>query len=174
MSRTKKLTLSAFFLTLGVVMPLLTSQIQTIGSMLLPMHFSVLLCGFVLGAPYGALIGFMTPLLRSTLFYTPSIFNAIIMSFELATYGFVCGYLYHKFTKKTINIYLTLLLSIFSGRIVWGLISFMLYSFTNQLFTFKIFMSGAIIHALPGIFLQFICIPLIVTVLEKVCGIHGK
>ena len=49
MTQTKKLTLSALFLALGLVLPFLTGQIPTIGSMLLPMHIPVLLCGLICG-----------------------------------------------------------------------------------------------------------------------------
>ena len=38
---TRKLTLSALFLALGLVLPLITGQIPQIGKMLLPMHIPV-------------------------------------------------------------------------------------------------------------------------------------
>ena len=61
----KKLTLSAMFLALAFLMPLLTGQIPQIGSMLCPMHIPVLLGGFFCGAPWGIAVGFIAPLLRS-------------------------------------------------------------------------------------------------------------
>ena len=72
--KTRQLTLAALFLALGLLMPFLTAQIPTVGSRLLPMHIPVLLAGFVLGGPYGAMIGFVTPLLRSALFGMPPMF----------------------------------------------------------------------------------------------------
>ena len=54
---TKKLVLSGLFLAIGLVLPFLTGQIPEIGNMISPMHFPVLLCGFICGAPYGALVG---------------------------------------------------------------------------------------------------------------------
>ena len=50
---TKKLVLAALFLALAYLLPFLTGQIPEIGSMLLPMHLPVLICGFVCGWPYG-------------------------------------------------------------------------------------------------------------------------
>ena len=44
---TKKLAYAALFLALCLVLPMLTGQIPQIGSMLLPMHIPVLLCGLV-------------------------------------------------------------------------------------------------------------------------------
>ena len=37
-------------------------------------HFPVLLCGFVLGGPWGLAVGFAAPLLRSVLFGMPPMF----------------------------------------------------------------------------------------------------
>ena len=45
----KNLTLAAMFLAAGLVLPFVTGQIPQIGSMLLPMHLPVLLCGLVCG-----------------------------------------------------------------------------------------------------------------------------
>ena len=52
---TKKLAYAALFLALCLVLPMLTGQIPQIGSMLLPMHIPVLLCGLVCGWQYGGL-----------------------------------------------------------------------------------------------------------------------
>ena len=59
-----KMILAALFLALGYVMPFLTGQIPQIGSMLLPMHIPVLICGFVCGWKYGLAVGFIVPILR--------------------------------------------------------------------------------------------------------------
>ena len=91
----QNLTLAALFLAAGLVLPFLTGQIPQIGSMLLPMHLPVLLCGLVCGWQYGALIGFVLPLLRFALFGMPPIFpTGIAMCFELAAYGFLAGWLW--------------------------------------------------------------------------------
>ena len=44
---TRNLTLSALFLALGYALPFLTGQIPQFGSMLLPMHIPVVLCGLI-------------------------------------------------------------------------------------------------------------------------------
>ena len=44
-THTKKLTLSAMFLAIGIILPFFTGQVPQIGNMLLPMHFPVFLCG---------------------------------------------------------------------------------------------------------------------------------
>ena len=45
----KNMTLAALFLALGLVLPFFTGQIPQIGSMLLPMHIPVFLCGLICG-----------------------------------------------------------------------------------------------------------------------------
>ena len=85
--------MSALFLALGLVLPIFTGQIPQIGSMLLPMHIPVFLCGLICGGPWGALVGLILPLLRSVLFGMPPLFpTAIAMCCELMTYGYVAGF----------------------------------------------------------------------------------
>ena len=61
----KNMTLSAMFMAIGIVLPFFTGQIPRIGNMLLPMHIPVFLCGLICGWQYGAVVGFLLPLLRS-------------------------------------------------------------------------------------------------------------
>ena len=62
------LVLAAMFLALALVLPFLTGQIPQIGGMLLPMHLPVFLCGLICGWRYGAVVGFVAPLMRMALF----------------------------------------------------------------------------------------------------------
>ena len=107
---TRKLTLSALFLALGLVLPLITGQIPQIGKMLLPMHIPVLLCGMVCGWPYGLAVGAVMPLLRGLLFGMPVLYpTGIGMAFELAAYGAVIGLLYAKLNKRGVaGVYMAL------------------------------------------------------------------
>ena len=63
-STTRDLVLAALFLALAFVLPMITGHVPQIGNMLCPMHFPVLLAGFVLGGPWGLALGFAAPLLR--------------------------------------------------------------------------------------------------------------
>lgn len=65
------LVLSAMFMAIGLVLPFFTGQIPQIGSMLLPMHLPVLLCGLICGWQYGGVVGFVLPLLRYVMFGMP-------------------------------------------------------------------------------------------------------
>lgn len=164
----KKLTFSALFLALCLVLPFLTGQIPQIGQMLSPMHIPVLLCGFVCGWGWGLAVGFIAPLLRSVLFGMPALYpTAVAMAFELAAYGALAGILYKTFPKKIPYIYLTLILSMIGGRIVWGIVDFILLSIGGSQLTMEMFLSAVVLKSVPGIILHIVLIPLIVIALQK-------
>lgn len=167
-TNTRKMVLSALFLALGIILPFFTGQIPAIGSKLLPMHLPILLCGLICGWQYGLAIGLITPLLRSLLLGMPPLFPiATAMAFELATYGFLAGIIYQSLSKKTLNVYITLVLSMIGGRIVWGIVSAILFGIAGIPFSFKIFIAGAIINAIPGIIIQLILIPVIMVAFNR-------
>lgn len=164
----KKLVLAGFLLALGFVLPFATMQIPAIGSMLLPMHLPVLLAGYVCGWPLAMLIGFVLPILRSAVFSMPPMFpTAIAMSFELAAYGFLTGFIYSKLPKKTSSIYISLVVSLLGGRVVWGIVTYLLMGYIGSAFTLELFIAGAFANAMPGIILQFLVIPNVVVALER-------
>lgn len=165
---TTRMILAALFLALSYVMPFLTGQIPEIGSMLLPLHIPVLLCGFVCGAPWGILVGFAAPLLRSFLLGMPPLFpKAVCMAFELATYGGVAGAMHRFLPHKKGYTYISLLISMLAGRVVWGIAMLVALGFQGGAFTLSAFLSGAFVGAVPGILLQILLIPPIVAAVEK-------
>ncbi len=163
-----KLVYSAMFLALCLVLPFLTGQIPTIGKALSPMHIPVMLCGFLVGAPWAAAVGFIAPLLRGVLFGMPALMpGGLSMAFELATYGIVTGLLYRIFPKKIGWIYVELLIAMVCGRVIWGIARFIIAGVTAGEFTFAAFMAGALTNAIPGIILHLILIPGLVMALRK-------
>ncbi|MBO4413432.1 MAG: ECF transporter S component, partial [Clostridia bacterium] len=72
--RILRLTLTAMFLALGLVLPFLTGQIPQIGSMLLPMHIPVFLCALICGWQYATPMAFILPILRSLIFSMPPMY----------------------------------------------------------------------------------------------------
>lgn len=166
---TKKLTLSAMFIAVGMVLPLLTGQIQQIGSTFLPMHLPVILCGLICGWQYGALIGFILPFLRSVTFGMPPLFpTAIAMAFELATYGLVIGLIYGRSHRQcVISLYRSLIADMLAGRIVWGIVQIVLLGLIGKSFTWQMFIAGALLNAVPGIVVQLTLIPTIMVALNR-------
>lgn len=161
------LIFSAMFIALGLVLPFLTGQIQSIGNMLLPMHIPVMLCGLICGWQYGMTAGFILPLMRSAIFSMPVMFpTAFSMAFELAAYGFIAGFLFDRAKWKCLrSLYRCLIVSMIGGRLVWGIAQAILLGAGE--FTFKAFVAGAILNAIPGIVLQLILIPAIMLMLKK-------
>lgn len=171
---TKNLTLSAMFLAVGMVLPFLTGQIPQIGNMMLPMHIPVLLCGLICGWQYGAVLGFVLPLLRYLVFGMPVLFpTGIAMAFELMTYGLVIGLMYSLSKWKCIiALYRALLTAMIAGRLVWAAAQLVLLGISGGAFTMKMFLAGAFLNAVPGILIQLVLIPTVMAALGKTGMVH--
>ena len=164
-----KMILSGLFLALGLILPFLTGQIQQFGSMLLPMHIPVLLCGFVCGPFWGMAVGFVTPVLRSVLFGMPPLFPiALTMALELAAYGILTGLLGSIFSKGKQGIYTALILAMVGGRVVWGLAAGVFYGMAGIPFNWSVFIAGSFFGAWPGILVQLILIPPLVQAIRRI------
>ncbi len=164
----KKLVLSALFLALCYVLPFFTGNIPQIGAMLLPMHLPVILCGFLCGGTWGGVVGAVAPVMRSVLTggFPPMFPTAFAMSFELAAYGLMCGILFHRLPRRPIYIYLSLIVAMIFGRVVWGLVM-ALITLNGSGFTVSAFLAGAFTNAIAGILLQLVAIPPVVYAVGK-------
>ena len=168
-TKTLKMVLAALFLALAYILPFLTGQIPKIGAMLCPMHLPILLCGYVCGWPWGLIVGFTAPLLRSLLTggFPPMFPTALCMAFELAAYGASAGFLHRILPPKKISIYCSLLTAMIIGRLVWGVAMFVCLGASGGSFTFAAFLAGAVTNAIPGILIQIILVPILVMVLDR-------
>ncbi len=163
-----RMTYSALYLAIAMVLPFITGQIPEVGTMLSPMHIPVLLCGFMCGWPWGLAVGFIAPPLRSAVFGMPPMFpQAAAMAFELAVYGSMSGWLYRMLPKKPGFVYVVLILSMIAGRIVWGAMRFLLAGLSGTPFTWELFVSGAVLEAVPGIIMHLILIPALVIAMNR-------
>jgi hypothetical protein len=154
----------------GLILPFLTGQIPEIGNMLLPMHLPILLCGLICGPWYGLAVGVTTPLLRSLIFHMPPLYpKAIAMAFELGTYALIIGIIFHFVLKKQniLSLYISLVSSMLAGRAVWGVVTAVLMGVGGKSFTFALFITEALVNAIPGIVLQLILIPAIMVILHR-------
>lgn len=170
MKTTYKLVFSALLMDIGLVLPFLTGQVPQIGNLLLPMHLPVFLCAFICGWQYGGLVGLILPVLRSMIFGMPIMYpNAVAMSAELAVYGVVAGFIYARANKQNIRaVYASMLPAMVAGRVVWGLAQLVLLGMTDSAFTWQMFMAGAFINAIPGIILQLILVPGVMSMLHLI------
>ena len=164
----KNLILSALFLAIAYLLPFLTGQIPQIGKMLCPMHFPVLICGFVCGPLWGAVVGFVAPLLRSLTLGIPVFFpGAVCMAVEMAVYGLVAGLMFAALPRKKLWLYSSLLLAMVAGRLAWGAAMYVCLGIQGTSFGMSAFLAGALLNSLPGIALQILIIPPVVMALKK-------
>ena len=163
-----KTVLSALFIAAAYVLPFLTGQIPDIGNMLCPMHLPVILCGFICGWQYGLAVGIISPILRSLITTMPSLFpRAVCMAAELAVYGMMAGLMDKIFPKKKIYIYLSLIIAMIAGRMVWGLSMFACLEMLGESRGFSYFIAESVFNAIPGIIIQLVFIPLAVMLTDK-------
>ncbi len=167
--KTQKIIYAAMFFAMGMILPLLTAQLKEIGDSLLPMHLAVMLCSIICGWKYGLFVGFALPLLRSVVFGMPILYpNAVWMSAELATYGFLMGFLYNKFfEQQTWWLFCSMTITMLAGRIVWGISKAYLLGLAGRTLTLGGFIIGGFVDALFGIVIQFVFIPAIISIIKK-------
>ncbi len=165
-NRNRFLAQSALFLALAVVLPIGFHAFGVMGRVFLPMHFPVLLAGFIAGPWSGLLVGLLAPSLSHLLTGMPPTYAVPLMSMELPMYGLVAGICYRRLR---LNIYVALILAMVFGRVMFGAGLLVLGLFMKLPYTAAQFFStgGAIGSGLPGIVLQIVLIPIIVAAVNR-------
>ncbi len=160
-TKNERIAVAGMLLALGILLPFATSHGFGIpGTVLLPMHIPVLLCGILCGPVYGGLCGLLLPVLNSFLTGMPVMYPMMpIMAGELLTYGLVSGFLYGKtkLGKAKFGVYGALLAAMAAGRVVYGLVFHLLLLVSGQLKALTVW--SAIVTGLPGILIQLLLIP---------------
>ncbi len=167
MSYVKLSMITAVCIALCVVLPMAFHSIQNAGSILLPMHIPVLLCGLICGWPFGLLCGLAGPWLASLITGMPPMAYLPSMLVELAAYGLIAGLMMQLVhTKSTYaDLYLSLFAALVGGRVVAGIAKALIFSPGN--FAFAAWTTSYFITALPGLIIQIVLLPSIVFALEK-------
>ena len=170
-----RLTVAGLLLALGIIIPRMFHMFGTpdMGKIFLPMHISVFIAGIYLGPYYGAIIGFVTPLINS-LFGMPIFPFNVIMAFELAAYGFFAGlfmYLLQKGVikkmRRTLRVYISLILSMIAGRIINAAALYVMARFFAMKVPAPFTVWGSAITGIPGIIIQLLLVPTIIFALYK-------
>ena len=168
-----RLIISALCLALAYTLPFLTLSSPQLGSMLLLMHIPVLLCGFLCGWQWGLSVGFIAPLLRSLTIGAPVFPTmAICMALQLASYGAFSGLTYKLLPKKKPFIYVSLLISMLVGRIVFGISMAISMGIGGEPYSFSMFIASSLTGAIPGIVIQIVFVPILVMVLKSQKGLR--
>lgn len=169
--RVKSLVLAALLTAAGVILPQAFHAIPNAGSIILPMHIPVLLCGMAAGGGYGAIAGVLTVVLSMLLSGMPPLFpTGLCMALELAAYGLVSGVAYKALRCRDNHrrIYPALILAMLAGRLVNGAAMAICMGLSGESYTQSAFLMASFVTALPGIILQLVLIPPVVLALEKV------
>lgn len=164
---TRKLVYTSICIAIGIILPQMLHllPIANVGSVLLPMHIPVLICGFICGYKYGAICGIILPFLSFVLTGMPPLFPiGLSMMAELATYGLLAGIFYEVTKGKILP---ALLIAMIGGRIVLGISNAILFGLAGMPYGFEVFIGGAFVTALPGIIIQLLIIPPIMFALNK-------
>lgn len=154
-STTKKLVSCALCIAIGVLLPMAFHVIPNAGSIFLPMHIPVLICGMI------------TPFLSSMTTGMPPAMILPQMMIELAVYGLVTGLCskYIPQENEMSKLYMSLIIAMLAGRIVNGFVN--TFILNTQGYTLSVFMTASFITCLPGIILQLIVVPILVRILNK-------
>ena len=158
----RQITLTALFITLGVVFPIVFHQVALSGRIFLPMHIPIFLAGIFVGPLGGLIVGLVCPTLSFFLTGMPPPYAVPLMSMELPVYGLAIGILI-RWIKLPI---LSLLISMILGRLAFGLGLFVLGQFLSLPYGLEAFIKVSVIAGLPGIAIQLILIPLLMETVQ--------
>lgn len=162
----KKLVFTAVCAALCLVQPMAFHSVPNAGTIFLPMHIPVLLCGLICGWPYGGVCGIVGPLLSSLVTGMPPAAMLPSMMVECCAYGFVTGMLMrHVHTKHTVaDLYISLVSAMVAGRVLAGFAK--AWIFTPGISPFA-WVTTSLIAGIPGIVIQLILMPMVVLALTK-------
>ena len=165
MSYVKKLVFTAVCAAMCLVLPMAFHTVPNAGSIFLPMHIPVLLCGLVCGWPYGLVCGLIGPAI-SSLTGMPPIAMLPSMMVECAAYGAVTG-LMMKFvrTKNAVaDLYISMVTAMILGRVIAGLAKALIFAPGTPAFAW---VTTSLVTGIPGIVIQLVVMPAVVFALTK-------
>ena len=136
----KNYVIAALCVALCVVLPMAFHAIPNAGSILLPMHIPVLLCGLLCGWPLGLVCGLV------------GLVSGLLMRFV-------------RTGKLYADLYISLVGAMLVGRIIAGLARALIFSAGG--YSMAVWATSYFVTGLPGIAIQLLIIPPIVLALEK-------
>ena len=173
MSYIKRLTISALCIALCVVLPMAFHVIPNAGSVMLPMHIPVLLCGLVCGWQYGLLCGILGPMVSSLVTGMPPAAILPGMMVECGMYGCVGGLLMERIRTGSLyaDLYLSLPIAMLAGRVISGIVKALILT---PGMSFTAWATASFVTALPGISIQLILLPTLIVALTRAGLIPGR
>ncbi len=162
----RNLTTTALCIALCVVVPMAFHIIPNAGSVMLPMHLPVLLCGLVCGWQYGLLCGVVGPLVSSLLTGMPPAAVLPGMMVECGMYGCVGGLMMERVHTGNLyrDLYISLPVAMLAGRIFSGIAKALILAPGTSLTAWA---TASFVTGLPGISIQLILLPTLVVALTR-------
>ena len=166
LSYVKKMVFCAVCVALCVVLPIAFHAIPNAGTVFLPMHIPVLLCGLACGWPFGLVNGILGPLLSSIITGMPPAAMLPVMMVECAVYGLVTGLmmLFVRTKSTAADLYISMITAMIAGRVLSGLAK--AWIFTPGVAPFA-WVTTSLVTGIPGIVLQLVLMPLVIFALTK-------
>lgn len=161
----QKISISALMIALGLIIPFFTSHIFGVpGTILLPMHFPIIIGGIVCGPFYGALIGLIVPVLSSLLTGMPPVYPMLpLMAVQLIFMGLFSGLI-----AKHFNTFVSVIGGIIGGWAAYSVMLWILILLAGH--SLNMTVSGALIMGVPGIIIQLIACPLVAKFINRLMG----
>ena len=161
----KKIVLTAVCAALCVVVPMAFHAVPNGGSIFLPMHIPVLVCGILCGWPFGLVCGLIGPFLSSFTGMPPL---AVLpgMMVECAVYGAAAGLMMKlvRTGRLYADLFISLIAAMLAGRIVSGIAKALIFAPGTSL---EAWAAASFVTGLPGILVQLLLIPSLVYALTR-------
>lgn len=165
--KAKRIVYAALMIAFGVLLPQVFHMVggPGLGGVLLPMHIPVLIAGFIFNPITALIVGILTPIF--SFIYTggsmPAVPMIYFMILELGVYGLAISIIFKRYK----NIFVGLIGGMLLGRVARGLA----YIFATKVLGFALppafGIVAAITQGMPGIVIQLVIIPPIITIMKK-------
>ena len=159
----KNLTLSALFIALGVLIPVLFHGLG-LGSVFLPMFWPVAACAFFIPISYAVAVGALTPFVSTLLTSMPPLSPPVLpmIVVELLVLAGVTGWFYRK---TALGILWLLLIGLLVSRVVNFCIAAVLAPILGLPSIWVAIASSA--KGFPGVAIILVCVPIFVNRFKK-------
>lgn len=162
----KRMVFTAACAALCIVLPMAFHMIPNAGTIFLPMHIPVLLCGLICGWPFGFICGVLGPLLSSILTQMPPAAMLPSMMVECAAYGCVTGLMmkYVRTGRPMADLYISMITAMVLGRVISGVVKSLILSPGTAPFAW---VTTTLVTGIPGIVIQLVLMPVVIMALTR-------
>lgn len=165
-SHVKKMVFTAVCAALCLVLPMAFHPIPNAGTIFLPMHIPVLLCGLICGWPYGLVCGLIGPAISSLVTSMPPAAALPGMMLECGAYGMIAGLMmkYVRTGRPYADLYISMVTAMVLGRVVAGFANALIFSPGVAPFAW---VTTSLAAGIPGICIQLVLMPTVVFALTR-------